>query len=54
MKGNIKLLALFLAAVILASAADTSILGDPNTFVLSGTGTTTVKADTALIYVYVE
>ena len=49
MKGNLKCVTLFFAATFLASVTNSQLLGDPNTFVVSGTGTTTVKADTAVL-----
>ena len=53
MKANFKLIALLLSAMMLTVSSQNIPLGDPNTFVMSGSGSTTVVADTAVIYVYV-
>lgn len=52
MKTDFKLIAL-LSAIMLISVSSQGLLGDPNTFVLSGSGSTNVVADTAIIYAYV-
>jgi uncharacterized protein YggE len=57
MKAHFKLVALLSAILLISVSSSVSSqdlpLGDPNTFVMSGSGSTTVVADTAIIYVYV-